>query len=193
MDSQIDFRDCQGWANHSSVPIGVKCPPDLTYPPTPPSPIEMLFVAWNPPGSYHFWNNSTDNLRTHLRWILSQEPFCWKQPDFLAEFLSRRCYLVHAVRCWADPAWPPVEVAQTCARALLGKDLQSMRPKTLCILGKIPLYAAREVIAGLPHPEVVKYQKGSCIAIGDMRVIITVLPHHYDRQHTLEALRRWWT
>jgi len=193
MGSPIDFKYCAGWVNHASTPVGVKCPPDLVYLPPPPSPIEMLFVAWNPPGSSHFWNNSTDNLRKHLRWVLSQEPFVFKEPDFLGEFQNRGCCLVHAARCWADSAWPPVEVAQTCARALLGKDLQAMQPKTLCILGKIPLYAAREVIAGLPHPEAVSYQKGCCIAIGDMRVIITVLPHYYDRKYTLEALRQWWT
>jgi hypothetical protein len=112
--------------------------------------------------------------------------------DFLAEFLSRGCYLVHAARCWPDRAWPPVEVAQTCAHALLGEDIQILRPRRLCIFGRIPLYAAREVIAGLPHPEEVPYRKGSCVDLGGMRVIITVLPHHYDRQYTLEALRRWW-
>jgi len=193
MGSPIDYKHCRGWVNHHSIPTGVRCPPDLVYSPPPSSPINILFLAWNPPSSTHFWNSSTDKLRTHLSWILSQKPFCWKEPDFLADFLSRGCYLVHAARCWADPAWPPVEVAQTCARALLAKDLQAMQPRTLCILGKIPLYAAREVVAGLPHPEVVKYQKGCCIAIGDMRVIITVLPHHYDRKYTLEALRQWWT
>lgn len=193
MDGEINFQHCRGWSKCALVPPGVKCPPELTYPTPPASPIEMLFLAWNPPSSKHFWNNSTDNLRTHLRWVLSQEPFSWKQPDFLSEFLSRECFLVHAARCWADPAWPPVEVAKTCARALLGKDIQAMQPKTLCILGRIPLYAAREVIPGLPHPEVVQYREGHCVEIAEMKVIITVLPHHYDRQHTLNALRLRWT
>ena len=193
MGNLVDFKDCQGWANHASPPDGVKCPPDLTYQPSPPSPIEMPFIGWNPPGTTQFWNSSTDKLRTNLKWILSQEPFCWKQQDFLNEFLSRGCYLVHAARCWADSAWPPVEVAQTCARALLSKDIQILRPRRICIFGKIPLYAAREVIAGLPHPEEFAYQKGSCVEVGEMRVIVTVLPHHYDRKYTLEALRRWWT
>lgn len=193
MVNEIDFKDCRGWANHDIIPTGVKCPPDLTYPPPPSSPINMLFLAWNPPGSRHFWNNSTDNLRTHLGWVLSQEPFSWKQPDFLSEFLRRECYLVHAARCWAYRALPPVEVAQTCARALLGKDIQEMRPRTLCILGKTPLYAAQEVIPGLPPPEVVRYRQGCCVNVAEMKIIITVLPHHYDRQYTLNALRQWWT
>lgn len=193
MDSKINFQHCRGWLTHPSIPTGVQCPPNLTYPLPPPSPIKILFLAWNPPGSNHFWNNSTDSLRTHLKWVLSQEPFGFREPDFLGEFQDRGCYLVHAARCWVHREIPQSNIAETCGRALLGQDIQTLQPRTLCILGRIPLYAARTVITGLPHPSDVAYQKGSCIDVGEMKIIITVLPHHYDRKHTLNALRLWWT
>jgi hypothetical protein len=190
MSEGIDFKHCQGWIG-KVVPEGVKCPPEIRYPRAP-DPVKTLFVSWNPPGLEHFWNNSTDKLRRNLRWVLQQEPFCWKEPDFIAEFWKRGCYLVHAARCWQHSDWPDIDVVETCARALLGADLKRLQPKTLCLLGEMALWGARTVIPALPIHEPGLYRDGWSGERNGMKVIITALPLHDNKEYTLKALRRWW-
>ncbi len=163
--------NCTGWPHEA--PQGVQCPPALTYP-LPPSPVDILFVGWNPPGRCHFWNCSTDRLRLNLEWVLGQLDWSM-QPNFLSAFFSHRCYFVHAVKCWPHPDWPPTAVTKTCAKALLGKDIQRLRPKTLCLLGHIPHLAASAVMSGLPSK--VQYGKGWCSVVEEIKVIITAFPN----------------
>jgi hypothetical protein len=44
----------------------------------------------------------------------------------------------------------------------------------------------------LPEVGSISYRKGALAECRLMQVIFTLLPHHYDRAFTLQALRRWW-
>jgi len=168
----------------------------LMYPPAP-SPVDILFVGWNPPGTQHFWNCNTDRLRMDLAWVLSQ--LGWNtQLDFLAEFNRRKCYFVHAVKCWPDRSWPPENVTKFCASTLLTNEIRGLHPKTLCLLGRIPHLAACTVLDGLPPVSHVKYGKGWSGTVNQMQDIITAFPNSYwnsaqkatNRECTVRALRR---
>jgi endonuclease YncB( thermonuclease family) len=69
-----------------------------------------------------------------------------------------------------------------------------MQPRVLCVLGRIPLNAAREVIAGLPDPEAVSYHPTIMIAStrlthyadgGRDQISVRVLPNGTNVNHTL--------
>lgn len=186
------YAHCSGWRDQPSRPEAIECPPSLEYP-VPSDPVDILFVSWNPPGTTHFWNNDSDRLRIHLGWVLSE--LGWKtQPDFLEEFIKRRCYLVHATKCWRSRNWPSPEATARCARALLTEDINRLKPRNLCLLGSVPHFAASLIIEGLPpFVERFPYEKGWKGRVGTMNVIITVLPNQWNRQSAIEALKRWLT
>ncbi|MFQ5915510.1 MAG: uracil-DNA glycosylase family protein [Nitrospinota bacterium] len=199
MEKEIDFCHCTGWRDQSVKPEGVVCPPCSLKYPEPPNKVDTLFLAWNPPGEKHFWNSEGDRLRKNLKWVLCK--LRWMtEPNLIEKFLERGCYLVHAVRCWPYAGWPPDKAINTCARALLARDLKQLRPKTLCILGQIPHIAAKAVIPRLPPPsQRFRYGRGWCKGINGLKVIITTFPNtrwnrgemKSNRECTLSALRQW--
>jgi len=193
-----DYASCTGWAD-ATRSKEVVCPPAVEYP-VPPSPVQILFVAWNPPGRLHFWNSEDDDLRNNLRWVF--EDLGWSTgADFLEDFTRRGCYLVHAVKCWQTPAWPSADATRRCAGLLKG-DIDRLEPRTLCLLGRYPHLAASLVLDGLPLTTAAfRYCKGWNGRIGRMNVIITTLTNmrynvhggteRTNRACTAAALRRW--
>ena len=159
MGSESGAASCDGWRD--SHPPGVSCPPRLIYPP-PPSPVELLFIGWNPPGEAHFWNDPGDPLRRNLTWVFEQ--LRWLSNRELVEvFRQRSFYLVHAVRCWtkAEFDWQIPKLVETCAHAQLEKDLARLRPKTVCALGKLP-HKALYAIWPRAIPKTLDYGDGWC-------------------------------
>jgi hypothetical protein len=186
---------CSGWS--TQAPAGVQCPHALIYPPAP-SPVDILFVGWNPLGTQHFWNCNTDRLRVNLAWVLSQLGWDTKL-DFLAEFNRRKCYFVHAVKCWPDPRWPPENVTKFCASNVLTNEIRGLHPKTLCLLGRIPHLAACVALKELPPVSQVQYGQGWSGIVNQIQVIITAFPNTYwnsaqkatNRECTVRTLRRY--
>jgi hypothetical protein len=187
---------CVGWSEVAERPLGVVCPPRLEYP-APPSPVRLLFVSWNPPGPTHFWNSQGDRLRRHLSWVLGE--LGWPtQPDFLGEFLQRGAFLVHAVKCWQQRDWPSPDAIARCARASFLFDLLQLRPERLCLLGRVPFEVASKVVQGLPvvMPSYFEGWTGDVSVPSEagtrhLPTLVTVLPSHFNRKHTLAALRSW--
>ena len=133
-----------------------------------------------------------------MAWVLSQ--LGWDtELNFLAEFRRRKCYFVHAVKCWPDPRWPPENVTKFCASNLLTNEFRSLHPKTLCLLGNIPHLAAGVVLDGLPPISRMKYGEGWSGTVNQMQVIITAFPNTYwnsaqkaaNRECTVRTLRRY--
>lgn len=199
-------ESCRGWEGRGPLPDGVKCPPIVAYP-EPPHPIETLFLSWNPPGAKHFWNSPQDDLRRELSKVLWE--LGWnRQGDFIEQFLSRRCYLVHAVRCWTNPKFPGGELgnrfASVCARALLAPTLEELKPKRICALGRVPHIALHAVLKGVPKPSAgFRYSEGWHGTAGPYEIIITCFPNTWpvekqnskgrkNRDCTVAALRKWW-
>lgn len=199
-------ESCRGWEGRGPLPDGVKCPPFVAYP-EPPHPTETLFLGWNPPGAKHFWNSPQDDLRKQLAEVLCE--LGWdRQVDFIEHFLSRSCYLVHAVRCWTKPKFPDGELgkglASVCARALLAPTLEKIKPKRICVLGRVPHVALHTVLNGIPKPTAAfRYSNGWHGTGGPYEIIITCFPNTWpvdkrdpkgrkNRDCTVAALREWW-
>jgi hypothetical protein len=195
--SEEDSRvKCLGWTGQP--PRGVQCPPSLSYP-KPPSTIDLLFLAWNPPGDTHFWNSPGDNLRENLQWIFRQ--LGWPEDRDVTEiFRERQYFLVHAVRCWrtAKFDWGIAGLIETCAQNSLRGDLERLRPKAVCALGKLPHQALRVLWPG-EIPETVAYGRGWMGTAGGAKILITCFPNTYvnpargmhNRACTREALSKW--
>jgi hypothetical protein len=199
------YHRCRGWQGVNPQPP-IQCPPSITYP-LPPSYVGILFVGWNPPGLQHFWDGPGDDLHDNLAWVFRE--LGWSSgPDFLADFLAHRCYLVHAVKCWRDPSWPSVDATRRCA-PLMAADISQLRPQTICLLGRRPHLAATSpiaagsaepVIRGLPRvANTFRYGRGWCGIAGGTNVIITAFANRRwnraeeqeNRQCVVDALRRW--
>ena len=187
---------CVGWADIAERPAGLVCPPRLEYP-APPSPVRLLFVSWNPPGPTHFWNFQGDRLRRHLSWVLGELGWTTR-PDFLGEFLQQGAFLVHAVKCWQQRDWPSPDAIARCARAGFLTDLLQLRPERLCLLGRVPFEVTSKVVHGLPvvMPSYFEGWTGDVSVPSDagsryLPTLVTVLPNHFNRKHTLAALRDW--
>jgi uracil-DNA glycosylase len=199
------YPTCVGWRGTSTPPL-VECPPSITYPAPPPS-VDILFVGWNPPGAQHFWQGPGDDLHDNLGWVFAE--LGWSSGEaFLRDFLTRGCYLVHAVKCWRDPSWPTVDATRRCA-PLLAEDISRLRPRTICLLGRRPHLAATSpavpgttnpVIPGLPRATATfRYGRGWCGVLDGRKVIITTFVNRRfnraqgkeNRECVVDALRRW--
>lgn len=196
MSGQDHQVECLGWSG--KPPPGVQCPPTLHYP-NPPSPVDLLFLAWNAPGDTHFWNSPGDNLRLNLQWVFHQ--LAWPANYGVIDvFRDRRYFLVHAVRCWkkAEFGWSISGLIETCSRNSLRLDLERLHPKAICALGRLPHHALR-VLWPAEIPEKVVYGRGWTGAVAGANVLITAFPNTRNnparnvenRACTLEALRRW--
>ncbi len=194
---------CTQWQGETEKPSQIDCPPAIEYPPIP-SPVEILFVSYNPPKEdAHFWKGPSDNLRQHLRWVISS---WWGQTftsdlEFLDIFLRRGCYLVQAVKCWFSSGEPSPGAIRKCA-GNLAADVGDLRPCAICLLGTVPCEAAK--IKALPELRMPLWLRcsrrhkgpdddwpcGERQEVKGTKVVTTVLPHHYDRCHTLAALRQ---
>lgn len=195
--SDEDFRvTCLGWTG--KPPRGVECPPTLSYP-RPPSTVDLLFVAWNPPGAGHFWNSPGDNLRENLQWVFHQ--LGWpSNRDVTDIFREKQYFLIHAVRCWrtAKFDWDLPDLVEHCSRNSLQGDLQRLKPKAVCALGRLPHQALR-VLWPREIPETVAYGRGWMGTADGVKTLITCFPNTYmnqargmqNRACTHEALRKW--
>jgi hypothetical protein len=195
--SDEDFRvNCSGW--NGKPPLGVDCPPSLSYPKAP-SIVDLLFLAWNPPGAGHFWNSPGDNLRQNLQWVFHQ--LGWPDDrDVTDIFRERQYFLIHAVRCWrtAKFDWDIPNLIENCARNSLKGDLERLQPQAVCALGRLPHQALR-VLWPEEIPETVAYGRGWMGTVGGVKTLITSFPNTYvnqargmqNRACTQEALSRW--
>ena len=182
---RLAYSVCHGWRG-VQAPTVVECPPSISYPP-PPDPVDILFVGWNPPGTRSFWDGPGDELHDNLNWVFGELGWSRGQ-DFREDFLSRGCYLVHAVKCWGDPSWPSPDATRRCA-PLLAADITRLRPRAICLLGRRPHLGAvsprgdgtSPVIPGLPRASsAFRYGRGWCGVLNGRKVIITTF-----------ANRRW--
>lgn len=203
--SQLAYAVCQGWRGIQAPPV-IQCPPSISYPP-PPSPVNLLFVGWNPPGSRSFWDGPGDQLHDNLHWVFRELGWSASE-DFRGDFVSRGCYLVHAVKCWRDASWPSPDATRRCAPLLVG-DIAQLRPEAICLLGRRPHLGATSasgdgttaaVIPGLPRPSATfRYGRGWCGIVDGRKVIITAFANRRwnqaeakeNRGCVVDALRRW--
>jgi len=200
-------NSCKGSTVWNPFLNGATCPPTVRYP-QPPCPTETLFIGWNPPGTRHFWNSQEDKLRNSLGEVLWQ--LAWnRQGDFIQQFLSQHCYLVHAVPCWQKVKFPDGEfgtkLVSLCTQNLLKPTLATIQPKRICALGKVPHIALHNIwLNDIPAPNTnFRYSAGWHGQAGPYEIIITCFPNTWpvdshnpkgpkNRDCTVAALRRWW-
>ena len=147
-----------------NYPGGVR-PPELYVYPTPPRPIQLLFIGWNPPRPFGgFWSSETeDNLRSDIHEILTKLDLIQaQQPDgiFLDEFLSKGYFFLHAVKCWAQAKYPGfgrkangherkqlgIPLLHACADTHLKTELEEYSPEKVCTLGELPYLALCHIL-----------------------------------------------
>ena len=195
----MTFENCEGWRNRNGpVSKGIICPPQLDYP-SPPKPVEVLFVGWNPPGEKHFWNCKEDNLYRNLTWVFEQLGWLNK-PDIRTVFAERRFYFTHAVKCWTEAKfdWHVPGLVDRCANNILKGEIENLNPKTVCALGKLP-HKALHSIWPSAIPSSIKYGEGWCKVVEARQIIVTCFPNIrwnlkkkvHNRQCTANALGRW--
>lgn len=143
--------------HHVSVPKGPGArPPQLHSYPEPRYPVRLLFVSWNPPTPFGgFWSlKYPDPLRLELCAILNrlgQVTADDADAAFLAEFMARGFYLVHAVKCWTDRKYPGFGRGASraerkalglprlweCVDAHLADEIRRLSPQRVCALGEL--------------------------------------------------------
>ena len=197
------YGDCRSCA--SLAALGAECPPTIRPYPPPPRPLKLLFIGWNPPSpSGGFWARDDDHLLANLSWICRE--LGWTRStdavEFRQQFRHRGLYFIHAVKCVTLARFPSgaarTRILEACARAHLCDELAYLRPGRICLLGDLPLRAARLCCPSLPRQAPLLTGLETSVRVGPEVVptLITCFPDGYQgpgvqRQRVLEHLRRW--
>ena len=197
------YGDCRSCAPLTA--LGAECPPTVRPYPPPARPTKLLFVGWNPPSpGGGFWARDDDHLLANLGWICRE--LGWTRStdaaEFREEFRQSGLYFIHAVKCVSLARFPSgtarTHIVQTCARAHLCDELAHLQPESLCLLGDLPLRAARACCPALPRQVPLLAGVKTHVRVGDRDVptLITCFPDGrqgpgVQRQRVLEHLMRW--
>ena len=122
---------------------GVQCP-DARVPAIAPRAVKLLFITEAPPlnsQSYFFNERANDRLRERLFGILQDDV---RLPiETLADFVAAGFYLLPTVKCpsarEAHNTAPGGSVIPLCADAHLSRELTSIKPAGICLLGRTAL------------------------------------------------------
>jgi hypothetical protein len=133
--------------------------------PNPPEFVKVLFVGVAPSRlegdnrGTHFYSSPSDPLRRELFRLLAEQPFGlllqglnWR--NAILQFHKSQCFFVHAakVRPILKDA-PPRQAIAFCAKRHLLNEIQSISPKTLCVISKSQVGPVTAEIFGTPLSE----------------------------------------
>jgi uracil-DNA glycosylase len=171
MDDRLSrWRDIQNRIAHCGE-CCEKWPKDVTNPlstseiPDPPKVVNILFIGVAPTRQEgqnkgtHFYSSPQDSLRRGLFRLLVEKPFSlpldglqWK--DGIRVFHGAKCFFVHAakIRPILRDA-PPRAAIAFCAKRHLLDEIQVIRPKAVCIIGKTKVGPVTARIFGTPLSE----------------------------------------
>lgn len=147
---------CGSWSADVSMPLAVgEIPP-------PPRRIDILFVGVAPTRrdgrsrGTHFYSESSDALRRGLFSLLTESEFGLALEDRglrdgNAAFHDAGFFFVHAskIRPLQNDA-PPQDTISYCARRHLAAEIQVLRPRGICFLGRNHLSHVVEALFGQP-------------------------------------------
>lgn len=150
---------CEKWPKDVTRPLGRSEMPD------PPDVVNILFIGVAPTRQEgqnkgtHFYSSPQDPLRRELFRLLADEPFLLprvglKWEDGIRAFHEAKCFFVHAakIRPLLKDAPPPAAIA-FCAKRHLLDEIQVIRPKAVCIIGKSKVGPVTTKIFGTPLSE----------------------------------------
>lgn len=115
-----------------------------------PENIRLLFISEAPPysKSYFYWENSPDKLRKRIFTILNEIGYDIKT---LSDFVSSGFYLTPTVKCASQRngknANPRRRVIKLCI-SYLKKEMEYIKPKAICLLGRTALYGFSLLFSG---------------------------------------------
>jgi uracil-DNA glycosylase family 4 len=107
-----------------------------------PKNIELLFISEAPPlgSSYFYWGHSKDVLRKRIFAILNSIGY---KVESLEDFVGAGFYLTPTVKCPSEEngknASPSNNAIKFCLEHLMD-ELNHIKPKKICLLGKTALY-----------------------------------------------------
>jgi len=121
---------------------GIKCP-DGRVPTREPRNVKLLFISEAPPlntHSYFYYEHAPDRLRSRLFGILRAMGY---EISSITDFIDAGFYLLPTVKCPSASegrnAAPRGSVIKRCAENHLKRELEYIRPDSICLLGKTAL------------------------------------------------------
>lgn len=152
-----------------------------------------------------------DDLRQELHWALRDlKMIDAARPDaaFLAEFVHKGYYFVHAIKCWTEAKLPGFgrdarnrtgradfskPLLAACAAEHLFAEIEMLKPKTVCALGAVPFLVLRAHYA--LETKATPTTGASFVVIRSdgesMRLLYTCLPLPQKILDPATGCRRW--
>jgi len=158
--------------------------------------VNILFVAESPPWNgkqSYFYNAAQTSKRTNLR----KEMFRHLYLPSLEAFRDKSYFLVDAIKCRLnkkDKSNVPSEVLKKCSTEFLGREIKTLKPKTIFVLGdsaKKALQCLHHTIGFSEFADLTKhrvtqdYDRG----LSGYRVILCVYPGGQTRKHEANIRR----
>ena len=121
---------------------GIRCP-DGRVPSAEPRNVKLLFISEAPPlntNSYFYYEHAPDRLRHRLFGILGEMGY---EISSIRDFIDAGFYLLPTVKCPSARegrnAAPRESVIKRCAAEHLKREIEYIRPDSLCLLGRTAL------------------------------------------------------
>jgi len=149
-----------------------------------PNVICTLFIAESPPwneGQRYFYNPIENAKRTCLR----NEVLSYLGLDTLQDFKKKSYFLTDVIKCRLNKSnerTVPLKVLRTCANRFLKKEIDSLQPKTIFVLGK----PAKRALERFPEFRKLKEYKITDYFdenLAGFRVILCVYPGAKNRAY----------
>jgi uracil-DNA glycosylase family 4 len=174
---------------------GIRCP-DGRVPLTEPRNVKLLFISEAPPlntHSYFYYEHVPDRLRHRLFGILGEIGY---EIRSIKDFIDAGFYLLPTVKCPSARegrnAAPRESVIKLCAAQHLKREIEYIRPDSICLLGRTALLGFLwlrtrwEVPEHAPH-EVVKTVYEAAGKVLTVRILgkeVAVIPSYWPtRRH----------
>jgi len=150
---------CKRWPTDVTSPLSTSEIPDT------PDVVNILFIGVAPTRQEgqnkgtHFYSSPQDPLRRGLFRLLADEPFLLplvglKWEDNIRTFHEAKCFFVHAAKILPIlKDAPPRAAIAFCAKRHLLDEIQVIRPKAVCIIGKTKVGPVTSRIFGTPLSE----------------------------------------
>ena len=174
---------------------GTRCQ-DVRVPTTEPRNVKLLFVSEAPPlntHSYFYYENAPDRLRHRLFGILG-EMGC--EISSIKDFTDAGFYLLPTVKCPSVSegrnAAPRGSVIKLCAEHHLKREIEYIRPDSICLLGRTALlgFLWLRTLWDVPEQDVQEVRRTVSEAAGKVLTVrildkdITVIPSYWPtRRH----------